>query len=630
MSPMTNTIINMPHHFSSALSCTCFSYFSQAFTSAGQPLAFASPQILTKFKLRHKASVFSLLLKNGAPKNHRSRFQRCECTNLEKSSADSIEIGSSSSANFASSVEHGRQANGCENLEEVDGRNQVSESNSNLADFESNVGVGNDDVSGNLEELSRRKHLSRPNFEGNTRNLNVFGTKTSEIDNGYEDGDETIASLGAFGLTTSSANCGPAARNDGGALSGSGSRELGAMEKIYSESSVLEKNSANLEDFGSKSSGGCDSAEGSDGDPTMYRIASEDLGKVDREKQPGRTIFDKNDRPSGDADRGNELGNRNRETFGEIDRGIELGGTVFNKQRENLAALGSKTRGTCDTAAENDGNDIYINSSETTEEKYSKIGDDDDLKEALEDTSLSNSGKEQSDSHVTRKVISLYDFDPFNVKKDKGLLNDEELEMLKLLENFEYKHKFDHGLLVVKVMSTEHMGDTVELLTDSFAELMWGALTYRPLLSFTVREHMLERRAVIPHAATLVGLYTERESDEWMLGGTVELSFNSEGSAEFPPTPIPPKGAPYLCNMAVNKSLRRRGIGWHLLKASEELVPQMGSSEMYLHCRIIDKAPFDMYTKAGYNVAQTDNIFALLTTLQRRRHLMYKKLLKPR
>jgi len=662
MNPTKITIVNMPHHFSSSRSCTCFSYFSQAFTTSAPPLIFGSPRTVTKFKHRHKTSVFSLVLKNGAPKNHRSRFQRCDCTNLEKSGANSIETGSSSSANFASSVEQGRQANGSENLDEVDGRNPVSKSKSNFADFGSNVGVGNDKGSGNLEELSGRKHLGRPNFEGNTGNFNVFGSETSEIDNGYEqlkavgrgdyfNGaklDENIASLGAFGFTANSANCDSAAGNDGGALSGNGSRELGAIEKSYSDSGVLEKISANLEDFGSKCSGNCDSAEGSDGG-TTYRIASENLGEVDREKQPDRTIFDKNSRTFGEVDRGNHLGwtvfdknsenlgdvdrgnqlgrtvfNRNRETFGEMDGGNELGRPVLDKKRENLAALGFKTRGTCDTTAGNDENGTYINSSEIVEEKDSEIGSDDDLKEALEDTSLTNSGKEQSDSSVTRKVISPYSFDPFKLKKDKGLLDDEELEMLKLLENFEYKHRFDHGLLVTKVMNTERIGDTEELLTDSFAELMWGPLTYRPLLRLTVREHMIERRAFIPHAATLVGLYTEGESGECILGGTVELSFNSEGSAEFPPTPIPPKGAPYLCNMAVNKSLRRRGIGWHLLKASEELVTQMGSSEMYLHCRIIDKAPFNMYTKAGYNVAQTDNIFALLS-LQRRRHLMYKK-----
>lgn len=70
----------------------------------------------------------------------------------------------------------------------------------------------------------------------------------------------------------------------------------------------------------------------------------------------------------------------------------------------------------------------------------------------------------------------------------------------------------------------------------------------------------------------------------------------------------------------------RRGIGWHLLKASEELISQMGSSkEVYLHCRMIDAAPFNMYTKAGYDVVKTDNILILLM-LQRRKHLMCKKL----
>lgn len=634
MNPTKITVINMPHHFSGSLCCA--GYFSQAFSTAAQPLAFGSPLIVAKFKHRHKASIFSLLLKNAAPKNHRSSFQRCECTSLEKSGANSIEVRSSSSAN-SSSVEQGRQANVSENLEGEDGRNPVSKSKSNFADFGSNVGRGN------LEELSKKKHLGRPTFEGNTGNCNVLGSRTSEIDNGYDELkavgrrdyfnganlDEDIASLGAFGFTTSSANCDSAAEIDRGALSGNGSRDLGTSGKSYSDSSVLEKESAILEDSGSKCSGNCDSAQGSDGG-TMYRFASENLGEVDRGKHSGRPFIDKNIENLGDVDTGNQSGrkifNINRETFGEMDKGKELGRTVLDKQSENLVVLGSKTRGKCDTAVGNAENDIYINNSETIEEKTSKVGSVDGLKEALEDTSLTNSGKEQSDGPVARKVISPYGFDPFKLKKDKGLLDVEDLEMLKLLENFEYKHRFDHGLLVVKVMSTEHMGNTEELLTDSFADLMWGPLTYRPLLRLTVRQHMIERRAFIPHAATLVGLYTEGDSGEWILGGTVELSFNSEGSAEFSPTPIPPKGAPYLCNMAVNKNLRRRGIGWHLLKASEELVPQMGSSEMYLHCRIIDKTPFNMYTKAGYNVVQTDNIFALLA-LQRRRHLMYKKLL---
>lgn len=40
---------------------------------------------------------------------------------------------------------------------------------------------------------------------------------------------------------------------------------------------------------------------------------------------------------------------------------------------------------------------------------------------------------------------------------------------------------------------------------------------------------------------------------------------------------------------------------------------------------MIDTAPFNMYTKAGYSVVQTDTIIILLM-LQRRKHLMRKKL----
>ncbi|XP_057868420.2 GCN5-related N-acetyltransferase 5, chloroplastic isoform X2 [Cryptomeria japonica] len=242
------------------------------------------------------------------------------------------------------------------------------------------------------------------------------------------------------------------------------------------------------------------------------------------------------------------------------------------------------------------------------------------LKEGIESTSEKNANKESFYDEVIRKVLSPSSLDPVKVKKDKGLLDDQELEKLESLENFVYEHRFDHGCLVIKAMDNEHMEDTSELLTESFAELMWGPLTYKPLLKFTIREHMMERRALVPHAVTLI----EREG-EWTFCGTVEISLNSKGASKFHTTPVPPKSSPYLFNMAVNKDIRRRGIGWQLLKASEKLVTQMGSGEMYLHCRMIDMAPFNMYTKAGYKVVETDNILTLLT-LQRRKHLMYKKL----
>ena len=62
------------------------------------------------------------------------------------------------------------------------------------------------------------------------------------------------------------------------------------------------------------------------------------------------------------------------------------------------------------------------------------------------------------------------------------------------------------------------------------------------------------------------------------------------------------------------------------MKASEELIAHMTSSrDVYLHCRMIDEAPLNMYIKAGYSIVRTDNILVLLT-LQRRKHLMCKQI----
>lgn len=91
---------------------------------------------------------------------------------------------------------------------------------------------------------------------------------------------------------------------------------------------------------------------------------------------------------------------------------------------------------------------------------------------------------------------------------------------------------------------------------------------------------------------------------------------------------------PWDCLMRVSTSSHmcvemvgafRRGIGRELLRAAEELAIEMGCSEVYLHCRMIDSAPLTLYQKCGYQIVETDNILSLLT-FQRRRHLMRKTL----
>ncbi|ONK69506.1 uncharacterized protein A4U43_C05F23650 [Asparagus officinalis] len=174
-------------------------------------------------------------------------------------------------------------------------------------------------------------------------------------------------------------------------------------------------------------------------------------------------------------------------------------------------------------------------------------------------------------------------------------------------------------------MGPQELGPTITLLAESFAESSWMSSGYAKLLEFLIKQYVVERRSLVPHAVMLVGVYKEGEG-EGELACTAEVSFDARGANKDPPTPAAPRNCPYVCNMTVKKKLRRKGIGRQLLRACEELISQMKTiRKVYLHCRLIDTGPFEMYTKAGYSIVQTDSMLILLS-FQRRKHLMCKEL----
>uniref|UniRef100_A0ACD5URB5 Uncharacterized protein n=2 Tax=Avena sativa TaxID=4498 RepID=A0ACD5URB5_AVESA len=215
------------------------------------------------------------------------------------------------------------------------------------------------------------------------------------------------------------------------------------------------------------------------------------------------------------------------------------------------------------------------------------------------------------------------------------------LSKLDALAAFRYAHSFPHGSLTVRALTPEDDAEAdalVRLLADSFSEdVRWApAQRYAQLLAFVIRRYLHERRGLTPHAAVLVGFYKpaaaeagqegEDGEDEGEMACTAEVSLDAVGAPGAPPTPTPPLDFPYICNMTVKTSFRRRGIGKQLLKACEDLVVKMDAkTRVYLHCRIIDQVPFNMYKKAGYTIVQTDSIFVWLS-LQKRKHLMRKEL----
>lgn len=119
------------------------------------------------------------------------------------------------------------------------------------------------------------------------------------------------------------------------------------------------------------------------------------------------------------------------------------------------------------------------------------------------------------------------------------------------------------------MMRTEEMDDTVGVLAESFVESMLLPSGYISLLRFLVKQYLIERRALMPHAVTLIGFYIKRkkqnaeeedkeeEEEAEQLAGTVEVCFDERGANASPPTPTPPKNSPYICNMTVKQPLRR-------------------------------------------------------------------------
>ncbi|XP_068642458.1 GCN5-related N-acetyltransferase 5, chloroplastic-like [Aristolochia californica] len=208
-------------------------------------------------------------------------------------------------------------------------------------------------------------------------------------------------------------------------------------------------------------------------------------------------------------------------------------------------------------------------------------------------------------------------------------VNPQDVDRLHLLEQFSRRFKVTGGSLRVAVMRAEEIDVTAQLLAESFAESRLVPVKYVRFLAFLVKQYILERRTLLPHTATLIGFYQGEDENE-VLAGTVEICFDGKGANTSTPTPVPPRESPYIFNMAVKQELRRKSIGWNLLKASEELISQMTTKRVvFLHCRMIDTVPFQMYTKAGYKIVKTDSMLAWLT-FQRRKHLMCKSLPAPK
>ncbi|KAJ1700209.1 hypothetical protein LUZ63_008721 [Rhynchospora breviuscula] len=215
-------------------------------------------------------------------------------------------------------------------------------------------------------------------------------------------------------------------------------------------------------------------------------------------------------------------------------------------------------------------------------------------------------------------------------------LSPSSLSKLQTLSSFSRTHHFpdNHNdtdklaTLLIRPMLDPDIDAVSHLLSQSFIQTLFFPPNYANLLAFLVKNYLLGRRALLPHSTVLVGMYysADAQDQDPQLACTAEISFDQRGANAASPTPFPPPDCPYICNMTVKNSLRRKGIGKLLLNTCEDLITEMTNKrDVYLHCRMVDKVPLSLYRKAGYEVVKTDS-FLVWLTLQRRKYLMRKTL----
>lgn len=146
------------------------------------------------------------------------------------------------------------------------------------------------------------------------------------------------------------------------------------------------------------------------------------------------------------------------------------------------------------------------------------------------------------------------------------------LSKLETLTNFSHTHHFPPtnndtgitggsggGTLHVRPMYDSEIDAVSDLLSQSFIQTLFFPPDYAKLLAFLVKDYLIGRRALLPHAALLVGFYfpDNQPQDDAELACTAEISFDERGANAASPTPVPPPDCPYICNMTVKDTLRR-------------------------------------------------------------------------
>jgi ribosomal protein S18 acetylase RimI-like enzyme len=155
--------------------------------------------------------------------------------------------------------------------------------------------------------------------------------------------------------------------------------------------------------------------------------------------------------------------------------------------------------------------------------------------------------------------------------------------------------------IIVRPLQSEDIPSVAELLSEAFyggnGWTAWAA----PVLKLGIYQDLKSRYLnQPPQHICLVGLQiAERQLP--MIAGTIELSVRPLLSWGTFNTSVP-----YISNLAVAQSFRRKGVGRQLLLACEPIVQQWQHNALYLHVKRENQVARGLYFNVGYRQQQDE------------------------
>lgn len=182
----------------------------------------------------------------------------------------------------------------------------------------------------------------------------------------------------------------------------------------------------------------------------------------------------------------------------------------------------------------------------------------------------------------------------------------------------------DASHFTIRTAQVQDLTSLAEILTDSFHSRTGFMRWAYPMLKLGIYEDLRNRlRSSSPHYVCLVAVAdgsTVTDSSD-VLAGTVEIALRSGSSWQSHTCQYP-----YISNLAVRKSCRRRGVAKQLLLACERTSLEWGFQDLYLHVLENNQQARQLYLKAGYGLRQVEPNYGAWLFGHPKRLFLHKKL----